>query len=158
MDNRVGDHLPAEAEISKAIKQLDDIKSKLAAYCVTLTPDERRSRLKFRPGGEAVVNKVAKLAKKYEVDNDDTPVAGMLDDMTLAARIASLASDASTVAQMLDDTLLQAQSEAWQAATSLYSQLRERARNNATLHAEMEELVAFFATGKRAKKAAPPAK
>jgi hypothetical protein len=46
---------------------------------------------------------------------------------------------------------MEAESEAWHAATALYSQHSERAKNNPTLAAELAEVKSFFATGKHRK-------
>lgn len=158
MENLVGDHLPSEAEVGKLVKQLEDVAHKLEAFTIKLTPDARRMLPKFRPGGDEVVARVATLAKKHDVDNDDTPVAGMSADLALVRRLAPLVSAATQLAERLDDTTLQAQGECWHAATSLYSLLMARAKNNAALASELADTRAFFATGRRAKKAVAPAK
>ncbi len=153
MKNLVGDHLPSDNEIAKLEKAIEDVVTKLTPFTVKLTPEERRGTLKFRPGGERVVQLVADLTKKYKLDDTDTPVDGMIADLALSQRLASLARVADLLAQLVDDTTLEAQSECWQAATALYSQLSLRARNNAQLATELAEATAFFAS-KRTKAAA----
>jgi len=155
MENRVGDHIPSENEINAEVKSLDAMRKKTDAFGCSLSVEERRTRTRFRPGGEKVVADVARIAKKYGIDNDDTPVAGMLADLALAARVRPAAAAAQALADRFSDTEMEAESECWHACTALYSQLSERAKNNAELRAELADAKAFFATGKRRK--LPPA-
>ena len=143
-------HADAARDVAKLVKDLDGIVKQLTKFAIKLTPEERRGTLKFRRGGEHVVELVARLARKYKVDDADTPVDDMLSDLALASRLAPLATVTELIRQYVDDTLLQAQSEAWQAATALYSQLAVRARNNPDLAAEFAEAKAFFARRHRA--------
>jgi len=151
MENRVGDNIPSDTEIQNQVKTLEALLKKTEAFGCSLSVDERRTRLRFRPGGEKVVADVARLAHKYALDNPDTPVDGMLADLSLAQRIRPVAAAAQALADRYADTLMEAESEAWHAATALYSQLSERAKNNPTLAAELAEVKSFFATGKRRK-------
>lgn len=155
MENRVGDTIPSAAEVTKLVKDVEAIGAKVAPYTVKLTPDERMRLVKFRPGGEAIVELVARLCGKYNVNSDDTPVDGMNADLELAARLRSLAAAADLLARTLDDTELEAEGECWHAATANYSLLSLMARNNAALAAELEPARAFFATGARRKKPGP---
>ena len=54
MENRVGDTLPSEAEIKAEVKAIEGVYGKTEAYGCSLTVDERRTRARFRPGGERV--------------------------------------------------------------------------------------------------------
>lgn len=151
MENRVGDHIPSENEIQAEVKALDAIRKRTDAFGCSLSVDERRTRTRFRPGGEKIVSDIARIAKKYGVDNDDTPVDGMLADLALAKRVRPAAAAAQAIADRFGDTEMEAESECWHACTALYSQLLERANNNAELRAELAETKGFFATGRRRK-------
>ena len=63
----------------------------------------------------------------------------MRERQQLAQRLRPVAAAAKALADRLSDTTMEAESEAWHAATSLYSQLTERARNNPSLAAELAE-------------------
>lgn len=155
MDNRVGDTIPPEAEVAKLVRAIEAVAVKVERYTVKLTAQERKGLLKFRPGGEAIVELVARLAIKYKSNADDTPVDGMKADLELSQRLRPLTAAAELLARTLDDTELEAEGECWHAATANYTLLNLLARNNPTLASELEPARAFFATGPRRKKPGP---
>jgi hypothetical protein len=155
MDNLVGEQIPSEPEVKKQVQQLQEIAKRSEGWAVKLYPERRRQLLKFRPGGERVVERVARLAQKYSVDSDDTPVEGMLADLMLAQRLQPLVDAARILSGRYADTVLEAQAECWHAATALYTLLKARARDNRELAAELDEVTKFFAIGRRRPK--PPA-
>jgi hypothetical protein len=156
MEDRVGSHVPSENDVQKLVGQVESIVHKIREYAVALTPDERRSLTKFRPGGEAIVALVGQLAKKHGVDAEETSVEGMHADLLLAQRLAPLAGAADALAQLLDDTVLEAQGECWHAATANYSLLSVKAKNLPDLAESLAPARAFFATGRRRNKPSPP--
>lgn len=155
MENKVGDEVPTEAEIVAAVKVIAELRAKLAKFTVKLTPEERRHLLRFRPGGERIVELIGGLAEKYDVTLPDMPVEGMRDDLTLAQRLAPLVREVNLLGEHLADTTAAAYSEAWQAATGNYSVLSRVSAANPALASELGPAKEFFATRKR--KTTPPA-
>jgi len=145
MDDKVGDEIPTEAEITAAVKIIVDLRAKLSKYTIKLTPEERKHLLRFRPGGERVVELIGSLSEKYEVSLSDMPVDGMRNDLTLAARIAPLLREVNLLGEELQDTTSEAYSEAWQAATGNYSVLSRVSTANAALASELSPAKEFFA-------------
>src|SRR5262245_53913345 len=80
MDNKVGDTIPSEREAAKLAAQLDALEKAIADFSVTLSAEERRRQLRFRPGGERAVQLVARLAQKYKLALRGAPIEGMLAD------------------------------------------------------------------------------
>ncbi len=81
---------------------------------------------------------VADLAVKYGIALPDMPVDGMRDDLTLAQRLAPVASSDGLIAERLSNTLGQAHSETWQAATGNHSVLVRVSVANPSLEKELE--------------------
>ena len=67
------------------------------------------------------------------------------EDLTLAQRLAPVASSVGLIAERLSNTLGQARSETWQAATGNYSVLVRVSVANPSLEKELEPARAFFA-------------
>jgi hypothetical protein len=163
MDDKVGSQVPSDAEIKALMQKVDALFADIAQFTIKLTPDDRRHQLRFRPGGEPIIAQVGELASKYGVALPDMPIQGMMDDLTLAQRLAPLASAVGLLASRLDDTIAQARSEAWQAATGNYSVLVRVSAANPSLASELGQARSFFARkgkGENGDKAvsAPPGK
>ena len=123
MDDKVGSDVPTEKQVKALIQKVNDLHDEIEKFTIKLTADERRHQLRFRPGGEPIIALLGELATKYAIALPDMPVEGMIADLTLAQRLAPLASAVNLLGERLDDTLSQARSEAWQAATGNYSVL-----------------------------------
>ncbi|MEO7331531.1 MAG: hypothetical protein ABI193_23355, partial [Minicystis sp.] len=145
MDDKVGNTVPAEQQIKAWIQKVAELHAEVEQFTVKLTVDERKHQLRFRPGGEPIIAQVGDLAGKYGIGLPDMPVQGMLDDLTLAQRLAPLASAVNLLAERLDDTVSQARSEAWQAATGNYSVLVRVSGANPSLASELAPARSFFA-------------
>lgn len=164
MDDKVGSDVPTEKQVKALIQKVNDLHDEIEKFTIKLTVDERRHQLRFRPGGEPIVALLGELSTKYGIALPDMPVEGMIDDLTLAQRLAPLASAVNLLGERLDDTLSQARSEAWQAATGNYSVLLRVSAANASLASEIAPAKSFF--GRKAKgssggnggKGAPPDK
>jgi hypothetical protein len=145
MKNLVGSSIPSETQIKDWQDRIQKIADEIQPYTVKLSPDDARHLLRFRPGGEVIVALVADLATKYGIALPDMPIAGMRDDLTLAQRLAPVASSVGLMAERLTDTLGQARSETWQAATGNYSVLVRVSAANPSREKELEPARAFFA-------------
>ncbi|MFO0757424.1 MAG: hypothetical protein U0359_13085 [Byssovorax sp.] len=145
MEDKVGSEIPTEKQVKAMAQKVKDLADELEKFTVKLSVDDRRHQLRFRPGGEPIVAQIGDLASKYGVALVDMPVQGMLDDLTLAQRLAPLASEVSLLAERLNDTVSQARSESWQAATGNYSVLVRVSAANASLASELASAREFFA-------------
>ncbi len=145
MKNLVGSVIPSEAQIKDWQDRFQKLAEEIEPYTIKLSADEARHLLRFRPGGEVIVALVADLATKYGIALPDMPVEGMQADLTLAQRLAPVASRVGLIADRLTDTLGQARSETWQAATGNYSVLARVSAANPSLEKEMAPARAFFA-------------
>ena len=145
MKNLVGSVIPSEAQIKDWQDRFQKLADEIEPYTIKLSADDARHLLRFRPGGETIVALVADLATKYGIALPDMPVEGMQADLTLAQRLAPVASSVGLIADRLNDTLGQARSETWQAATGNYSVLVRVSAANPSLEKEMEPARAFFA-------------
>jgi hypothetical protein len=145
MENKVGSEIPSEKQIKSWQDRIQALADEIEPYTVKLSADDAKHLLRFRPGGEVIVALVADLAVKYGISLPDMPVQGMRDDLTLAQRLAPVASSVGLVAERLTNTLGQARSETWQAATGNYSVLVRVSVANPSLEKELEPARAFFA-------------
>ncbi len=152
MKNRVGDKLPTMLELQNLANQVKALRANINPFTIKLSAAERKRLAHLRAGGEQIIALVADLSAKYNIQLADASIDGMNADLTLAQRLAPLASELSLLAEEVNDTLAAAQSEAWQAATCNYSVLARVSKANPSLQSELAPARAFFA--KRRKKSA----
>jgi hypothetical protein len=145
MENKVGSAIPTEKQIKSWQERAQALADEMEPYTIKLHAEDAKHLLRFRPGGEVIVALVADLAVKYNIALPDMPVDGMRDDLTLAQRLAPVASSIGLIAERLTDTVGQARSETWQAATGNYSVLVRVSVANPSLAKELEPARAFFA-------------
>lgn len=156
MDNRVGHLVPSEAEVKKLVGDVEHVIERLARFTVVLSTEERKAVLRWRPGGEAVVERVGALVDRHGIVLPGVSHAEMDADLKLARVLSPLASAAERLARLVDDTVLEAQGECWWAATAYYTALARVASTNPGLEGELRDIVEFFALGRR-KPASTPA-
>lgn len=154
MQDKVGNQIPTTEQVNQLIADVATLSDSIAAFTVTLTAEERKSTVKMRIGGEAIVADISKLVQDNGITLPQISVDGMLADLTLAQRLRPLASAVDQLSQRLNDTVLEAQSECWWAATAFYSSLCRVAGANPVLEAALRPIIDFFAVGRR-KKPAP---
>jgi hypothetical protein len=156
MEDRVGTNMPSDAEVQQLEKDLASVRQRLEKYCVTLTPKERKGLLKMRPGGEAIAALVGRLATDHGVTLPGANTPAMNADLELARRLQRVETEVAKVRRLVRDTVLEAQSEAWWAATALYTALNRTRSSQPSLEADLQPAVAFFATGRRKNPVEPP--
>lgn len=156
MEDRVGNPVPSEQEVSAWVTDTDALRAKLQKYCVALTSEERKRAVKFRPGGDAVVALVGKLLDEHEIRLPDVSSEAMNADMLVARRLGTLRASVASLLQLIDDTVLEAESEAWWSTTAGYTALARVSKGNARLEADLKPVVSFFRIGKRTKKPTDP--
>jgi hypothetical protein len=152
MENRVGDNVPPPAQLDPLLLQAQKLKSTLDTFCITLTPEERQSRVKPLRGAEPKIRLAADLCQRYGITLKAVPIEGMLADLDLVQTMAPFVAATKSAAQMAEDTQNQAFSEAWQAFLALYGALQVAAEHDAALAEELKELVDFmkiYATRKK---------
>lgn len=158
MDNKIAAAIPA-ATLAQAQQHLDALRTLLAPYLVSLTPEERQTQAKMGDKSTAFVQKaadystaLAKFIPEY-VDGAGLRLdAGVHADLLpVHAALAGLLAD-------VDSTRLQAGSEGYTAALLVYAALQAAAKQNqpGTQAAVGELSERFAAQGQR--KAKPTAK
>ena len=152
MENKVGDTVPSEDTINATNEELTKARQKLKPFLVSLSVEERRRALRFRPGGEAIVALMAKLARQTGVSLPGVSVEGMEGDLALSKTLSSVEENAQVLLDAVSDTRLQALSEAWWAATALYTSLSRVADSDPELARALKPATEFFAVGRRTPK------
>ena len=152
MENKVGDTVPSEDTINATNEELTKARQKLKPFLVSLSVEERRRALRFRPGGEAIVALMAKLARQTGVSLPGVSVEGMEGDLALSNGLSSVEENAQAFLDAVSDTRLQALSEAWWAATALYTSLSRVADSDPELARALKPATEFFAVGRRTPK------
>jgi hypothetical protein len=105
--------------------KLNEIKTLLTPYTVTLTPAERQSILKMGEKSLAFVEKSHDFA--VENPNFVPPFLNMIEfgiDFTDAHGLWTIRSDAKQVYELIDDTAMVAGSEAYYAALIFYNSVK----------------------------------
>jgi hypothetical protein len=151
MENRVGSKVPSEKDVEKLVAQVKALSHALESFTVALTAEQRQATTKFRPGGEAIVATVGRLADEHAVALPGVSVEDMSADLLLAQRLAPLATALEALSQRVDDTVLEARSECWWAATALYTSLARVAGGSPALETSLKPVTEFFAAGRRKK-------
>ena len=152
MENKVGDTVPSEDTLNATNEELTNARQKLKPFLVSLSVEERRRALRFRPGGEAIVALMAKLARQTGVSLPGVSVEGMEGDLALSKTLSSVEENAQVLLDAVSDTRLQALSEAWWAATALYTSLSRVADSDPELARALKPATEFFAVGRRTPK------
>lgn len=155
MQDRVGNKVPSEQLAEKWLTVINQLKDEMAPYGVSLTPDDRKHTLKFRPGGESIVQKIGGVVRKHEVSLPGITADGMDADLLLTQRMKPVRDAAELLFQFTDDTILEAGSECWYAATAYYTSLSRMVSSFPDIKTVVAEVASFFATGRR-KQQPPP--
>jgi hypothetical protein len=144
VDNKVGDNVPKQKKLDEIYATLNGAITELAKFCITLSDEERISRLKPRRGAEPMVEKANDLSKRYGVTVAGVPVEGMMNDVHLSRAIRPFVTLLDGASQMASDTLGQSQSEYWQAFLAYYGAINNASGHNPALAGEAKELVEFM--------------
>ena len=152
MENKVGNSIPSAETVDATNDELTKARQKLQPFLVSLSVEERRRALRFRPGGEAIVALMAKLARQTGVSLPGVSVEGMEGDLALSQTLNSVEENAQVLLDAVSDTRLQALSEAWWAATALYTSLSRVADSDPELARALKPATEFFAVGRRTPK------
>lgn len=159
MENKIGNVQLTEREREAVVKELAALDARVAKVAdVHLDPQDRRSILKMRPGGEKQIPLIARLATERGVVIPTMSVDGMNADLEIAQSLRVLLSAADSLRQRIEDGVLEAEAECWSAATAFYSVLSSMAARDPQLANALRPATDFFATGRRRPKPAPTLK
>ncbi len=151
MKDLVGKTNPPQQTVDDIKTRISGVMNDIQPFSVSLTTEERMRTTKFRPGGERIVELIARLAQQYSVTLPNMSTAGMNSDLALAQQLRPVADQARALADTLSDTVLEAESECWWVATAYYSALVRVAASDPKLADALKPAIDFFATGKRKK-------
>jgi len=155
MENRVGKNVPTDTEFAALEKRLEDLLSDLRKFTITLTKEERTSRIRPYKGFEEMAKLISDLSTRYGVTLADAPLTELATDLNLSTRTARLETLAAAVQQALSDTSRQATHEYAQAAFLHYGVLSSLAPHKPELAAALRPVKAFLSPPKKVA-ATPP--
>ena len=144
MQDRVGAKVPTDEQIAGWVSAINKLQQEMAPFGVGLTPDERRHTLRFRLGGEPIVQLLAAGVKKHDVALPGISAEGMLADLQLLQRMKPVRDAAESLFQFTDDTILEASAECWYAATAYYTALSRMVSTFPDIKSTIAEVSSFF--------------
>jgi hypothetical protein len=147
---------PSEKQLDQLIQGLRDIRNALGDYLVSLTPKERRNRLKSRVGGTRAAAVIKRVATDRKIQVTGVSVADIELQQQRSERLAPLQAEATALARTIRDTMLDSESKAWWGTTALYTALQGAARSDGALKEALAPATAFFAVGRRKPKVTVP--
>jgi hypothetical protein len=136
---------PTDQQLERLVGTCRDVVAELARIVDPMTTDDRRRTLKFRPGGETVVELVARLVVEYDVKVAGKSVDEMVASSAAARRLQPLAEQARLCLQLINDAILVRKSDAWRAATAFYSVLESMSHHDPQLREKLRPAIEFFA-------------
>jgi len=151
MKDRVGNGNPDKEALDALLADILSLTSRVSAFTVSLSPEERLRTTKFRPGGERIVELIAGLAEQHKLALPNISVVGMRADLQLSQQLRPVAQQAQSLADTLSDTVLEAESECWWAMGAFYTTLVRMADTDPKLAEALRPAIDFFATGRRKK-------
>jgi hypothetical protein len=136
--------------IEQAIAKIDEVIAMLKAYLYSLTPEDRQNILKMGDKSLAFVEKTDELAG---INPQFVPPYVNLDDLKTdlvdAVNLRALSNRLQQLSREVDDTVMLAGSEAFTQALSIYSVVKQAARDNVPgAEAVFEELQKRFVLGR----------
>jgi hypothetical protein len=145
-----------DTQCQKLLDLAVEVRRGFEPYGRMLTHDEKAKVLKFRTGGERIVEQVASIAERHPDDVPQGDIERMRSLMQNVARLRPLETAFNVVAELISDTVYLALGDAWRSTTRLYSILNRLAVDDPVLDRELEPVREFFAL-RKGDKAAPDA-
>lgn len=155
LENKVGENIPSARDAAAVLENLKQVRTRLSAYCLTLSPEERKRLLRPRRGSEMQMRRVNDLAAKHEVKVPNVSSAQQANDLELASTMQPIADELRAIATMAEDTVGRAESEAWEAFLAQYAVLTSMATRMPELAAELQPVTNFMALGRRKREEDP---
>jgi hypothetical protein len=137
------------ADLDKALAQLRTLAAEVSKHTLGLDPISRRRALKFRTGGEAVVQRIASLTERYGTSSTQTSSKDAAAKLQVIGQLVPLQTELTSLLQRVSDTLLSVRSDCWHTTVFHYSVLEALSRKNPDLRSELLPVQEFFSTGKR---------
>jgi hypothetical protein len=151
-ENRISAQL-GEAERQAVFAAIQTIRQKLP-FLIDLTPEERRSLLKYGDKSRAFVEQALQVAEQNPDILPRTFDAGeMRNDVELFVALSSIHTAFAQLNELLDDTVLAVGSDAYAAALSVY-QFARAAGKGAALDTALDGMAQRFARKSRSAPAA----
>jgi len=145
MKDQVGTRVPTQEQTDQWVAEIRRLREEMAPYGVGLTPEDRKHTLKFRAGGEPIVQKISRAVRAHEMSLPGITPDGMDADLLLIQRMKPVRDAAEGLFQFADDTILEAGSECWYAATAYYTGLARVVSTFPDIKNVVEEIGSFFA-------------
>jgi hypothetical protein len=155
MKNKGAAHPASASDIEKLVKEVEAFASRVKKYTVTLTADERRRLMRFRPGGEKLIGLVTELSQKHHASVPGACVDDMRTDLEAAQRLQPLADALRAIADRVEDTINESQAECWWTAMAFYTALARMAETDPQLDQDLGPATDFFTMGRRTRKTTP---
>ncbi len=149
MKNKVGDNVPAPAEMDILQKQQQGVVDELKAFCITLSREERKELSYARKEADPQVMRVRDLATKYNIDIPDMALEDMMKDLDLRVRIHPITDLLRNGLAMAEDTEREAESEMWQVFLAYYGVLCSMSKSIPELEEALKPVRKFMANRKR---------
>ena len=160
MNNLVTQSIPAKI-LADALKNVRDARAALAAYLISLTPEERQALPKMGDKSLAFVTKAAEYAQSLpKLMPSYLDVPGFVADASVNADLLELFLELDGFTTDVDSTRMEAGSEGYVDSLIVFSALKSAAHaNQAGAQAAVDVLeVRFAGQGKRKEKIVPPTK
>jgi len=139
---------PTPAELDKFVEKAKALHAQMCTWGITLSKDERRRAVNFRPGGDTVVELVGRIADQEEVVVPGRTTDDMRESLDVAKRLRPAIGIVSGILQTLEDTARLASSDCWKTTTKYYTTLGRAAKDAPDLEGALKPAVEFFATKK----------
>lgn len=160
MANLVTQAIPAKI-LADALKNVRDARASLAAYLISLTPEERQSLPKMGDKSLAFVTKAAEYAQSLpKLMPSYLDVPGFLADASVSADLLELFLELDGFTADVESTRMEAGSEGYTSALMAFNALKDAAQaKQPGAQAAVDVLqVRFAGQGKRKEKIAPATK
>jgi len=158
MNKAVNNTMPSQKQIEKAVNEVKGATDAVNKYVLNLTPNEKRRSAKPRRGGDKISELIARVAIDWKLAVTGVTPGEIVAHRDRAMRLRPLQEASLALARSLGDAIYDAESKAWSATTSVYSVLKNVARKDGALRAELAPAMEFFSTGKRKPKTPPAPK
>jgi hypothetical protein len=156
MENKVGKNLPTETEFAALVKRVQDVLAELRKFCITLSKEERTTRIHPPYGFEEVAEQICDLSERYGATLAEAPVTEIRADLRLVRLTATLETLLQTGAQLISDTRAQGIHESAQGAYVQYGVLTALAPHKPELAAALRPVKAFLSPPRKRAAEPPP--
>jgi|JI9StandDraft_1071089.scaffolds.fasta_scaffold229323_1 hypothetical protein len=157
MENKVGKNLPSDTEFAALVKRVQDVLAELRKFCITLSKEERTTRIHPAYGFEEVAEQICDLSERYGATLTDAPVSEIRADLHLVRMTATLETLLQAGSQLISDTRAQAAHEYAQGAFVQYGVLSALAPHKPELAAAIRPVKAFLTPPRKRAADAPAA-